>query len=59
MMPWPMAGRSLRRGAPPHFIRAGKQGAPGFAESLAVAQVQAALVESWQSRSWQDVRALG
>src|SRR5882672_8133484 len=29
MMPWPLAGCSLRRGAPPHFIRAGKQGSFG------------------------------
>src|SRR6266487_5836424 len=29
MMPWPLAGRSPRRGAPPHFIRAGKQGSFG------------------------------
>src|SRR5438552_15819036 len=30
MMPWPLAGRSLRRGAPPHLIRAGKQGSLGL-----------------------------
>jgi len=40
-------------------IAAGKQGEPGFAESLAVAEVQAALVESWQNGSWQAVRPLG
>ena len=26
MAPWPLAGRSLRRCAPPHFVRVGKQG---------------------------------
>jgi predicted dehydrogenase len=36
----------------------GKQGEPGFAESLAVAKVQAALQRSWQSRRWEDVREI-
>ena len=36
----------------------GKQGEPGFAESLAVAKVQAALQRSWQSSRWEDVREI-
>jgi predicted dehydrogenase len=39
-------------------IAEGKQGEPGFADSLEVAKVQAALQRSWQSGSWQEVRAI-
>ena len=39
-------------------IAAGKQGEPGFAESLEVAKVQAALQRSWQNGSWEEVRAI-
>ena len=39
-------------------IAAGKQGEPGFAESLAVAKVLAALQRSWQSGIWEEVRAI-
>jgi predicted dehydrogenase len=36
----------------------GKQGAPGFAEALAVAEVQDAIQRSWNSNSWEDVKSL-
>jgi predicted dehydrogenase len=36
----------------------GKQGAPGFAEALAVAEFQAAVQRSWHSGSWEDVTSL-
>lgn len=36
----------------------GRQGEPGFAEALAVAGVQDAIVRSWESDSWEDVRSL-
>lgn len=36
----------------------GKQGAPGFAEALAVAEVQDAMLRSWGSGSWETVRKL-
>lgn len=39
-------------------IAEGKQSEPGFADSLEVAKVQAALQRSWQSGSWQEVRAI-
>ena len=39
-------------------IAEGKQGEPGFADSLQVAKVQAALQRSWQSGSWQEVRPI-
>ncbi len=44
-----------------HFLKsiaAGEQTAPGFTEALAVAQVHAAMIRSWQSHSWQDVTPL-
>ena len=36
-------------------IATGKQGEPGFAEALAVAQVQRAVKRSWESRTWEEV----
>ncbi len=33
----------------------GKQGVPGFAEALALAEVQAAIVRSWESETWEPV----
>ncbi len=36
-------------------IAAGKQSEPGFAQSLAVAQVQSALQRSWDSERWERV----
>ena len=36
----------------------GRQGEPGFAEALAVAEVQEAVIQSWKSGSWEDVRSL-
>lgn len=36
-------------------IASGEQGQPGFAEALGVAQVQAAIVRSWESESWENV----
>jgi len=44
-----------------HFLKSvavGEQTAPGFTEALAVAQVHAAMIRSWQSHSWQDVTPL-
>ncbi|MGH9430239.1 MAG: Gfo/Idh/MocA family protein [Terriglobia bacterium] len=39
-------------------IAEGRQGQPGFAEALRVAQVLAAVERSWESQSWQEVRSL-
>ena len=36
----------------------GRQGEPGFAEALAVAGVQDAIIRSWESDSWEDVISL-
>ena len=36
----------------------GKQASPGFAEALAVANVHAAMIRSWESGSWEDVRRI-
>jgi predicted dehydrogenase len=36
-----------------------KQGEPGFAEALAVAEVQTAMERSWVSDHWEDVRGIG
>ena len=36
-------------------VAACKQGEPGFAEALAVADVQSAMRRSWQSETWEDV----
>ncbi|MFQ5932897.1 MAG: Gfo/Idh/MocA family protein [Nitrospiraceae bacterium] len=40
------------------FLRSvvdGKQGVPGFAEALALAEVQAAMIRSWESGTWERV----
>ena len=39
-------------------VAAGQQTAPGFAEALAVADVHAAMIRSWESRGWEDVISL-
>jgi len=39
-------------------VAAGQQGAPGFAEALAVADVQDAIQRSWESESWEDVKTI-
>jgi predicted dehydrogenase len=36
----------------------GKQGTPGFAEALAVAEFQDAVQRSWDSAHWEDVKSL-
>jgi hypothetical protein len=36
----------------------GEQRQPGFAETLAVAEVQHAMLRSWESGTWEDVRSL-
>lgn len=36
----------------------GVQGQPGFAEALAVANVNAAMMRSWESERWEEVRSL-
>jgi predicted dehydrogenase len=36
-------------------IATGKQGEPGFAEALAVAQVQQAIMRSWERERWESV----
>ena len=36
-------------------VAEGKQGEPGFAEALAVAEVQNAMERSWASERWEDV----
>ncbi len=38
------------------WVSEGKQGRPGFAEALAVAEVQDAMQRSWDSQRWEDVR---
>ncbi|MHB8753283.1 MAG: Gfo/Idh/MocA family protein, partial [Aggregatilineales bacterium] len=43
------------------FLRSvaeGKQGAPGFAEALAVAEFQDAVQHSWDSGHWEEVKSL-
>ncbi len=40
-------------------IAAGSQGEPGFADALAVAEVQDAVARSWESESWEPVRGIG
>jgi predicted dehydrogenase len=37
-------------------IAEGRQREPGFAEALAVANVQAAMIRSWESGSWEEIR---
>ena len=39
-------------------IADGEQGEPGFAEALAVANVNAAMMRSWESDAWEDVTSL-
>ena len=39
-------------------IAAGEPGQPGFAEALAVAEVQAAMIRSWETGSWEEVKSL-
>ncbi|GAC1652608.1 MAG: Gfo/Idh/MocA family oxidoreductase [Ktedonobacteraceae bacterium] len=38
-----------------HSVVTGKQGEPGFAEALAVANVQQAIIRSWESEHWETV----
>jgi predicted dehydrogenase len=40
-------------------VEAGEQGAPGFAEALAVARVQQAIMRSWDSGAWEAVEGDG
>ena len=45
-----------------HFLESiskGKQGEPGFAEALAVAQVQAAIIRSWERAGWEEIAPAG
>ena len=40
------------------FLRSvadGAQASPGFTEALAVAEVHAAMIRSWESGAWEDV----
>ena len=39
-------------------VMSGEQGEPGFAEALAVADVNAAMMRSWDSDKWEDVTSL-
>lgn len=39
-------------------IAAGEQGEPGFAEALAVASVQTAVMRSWESERWEKVESI-
>ncbi|MEM6527066.1 MAG: Gfo/Idh/MocA family oxidoreductase [Chloroflexota bacterium] len=39
-------------------VAAGAQRAPGFAEILSVAEVHDAMIRSWDSDTWEDVRAI-
>ncbi len=39
-------------------VAAGGQSQPGFAEALAVAEVQAAMIRSWETGSWEEVKSL-
>ena len=44
-----------------HFLKSvadNQQGEPGFAEALAVANVQSAIVQSWQSERWEPVESI-
>ena len=40
-------------------IASGRQGEPGFAEALAVAQVQRSVERSWSSNAWEEVGPIG
>ena len=39
-------------------IADGQQGEPGFAQALAVAEVQAAIQRSWETAGWEQIRSL-
>ena len=39
-------------------IGTGQQGEPGFAQALAVAEVQRAVERSWASNAWEEVTAI-
>jgi predicted dehydrogenase len=39
-------------------IAEGRQRQPGFSEALAVANVQAAMIRSWETGSWEEVRPI-
>lgn len=44
-----------------HFLKSvvdNRQGEPGFAEALAVANVQSAIVRSWESERWEPVESI-
>lgn len=38
-----------------HSVATGQQGKPGFAEALAVSNVQQAMIRSWESEGWEGV----
>jgi predicted dehydrogenase len=38
-----------------HSVATGQQGEPGFAEAVAVANVQQAIIRSWESQCWETV----
>jgi predicted dehydrogenase len=40
-----------------HSVVTGQQGEPGFAEAKAVAQVQQAVIRSWESQHWETVES--
>jgi hypothetical protein len=40
-------------------VATGNQHEPGFTEALDYVSVQAALVRSWESGSWEQVRSVG
>ena len=42
-----------------HWVVTSEQGSPGFADALALAEVQAAMARSWESGTWEDVVQLG
>ena len=35
-----------------------RQGEPGFADALAVAEVQEAMMRSWKSEKWEEIKKL-
>ena len=39
-------------------VAAGEQSRPGFAEALAVADVLAAMIRSWETGGWEEVTSL-
>jgi predicted dehydrogenase len=39
-------------------VKTGVQGEPGFREALAVAEVQAAIIRSWESGTWEKVQTI-